>query len=141
MVCASCVLSTALPRGTIDPARTNSRISSRHSNGGVTAALSTCHEKMPRLPNHSKNLLNSPEAELTPMEMSSSRRLGIGETIPASVVNPRSLTDLVPELASRANCSDACVKATNEVRYTGTPGQCCRPRIPAECNYPSEIHP
>src|ERR1035437_10944323 len=93
-----------------DPTSSSCRISSRHSKGGVTAALSTCHEKMPRLPNHSKNLLNSPEAELTPMEMSDSRRLGIGETIPASVVNPRSLTDLVPELdrkSTRLNSSHA----------------------------------
>ena len=124
-----------------DPTSSSCRINSRHSYGGVTAAVRTRQEKIPSSPNHSKNPLNSFVAESATTDTRSVRRTGRGGFIPASAVNPRSLndSDLCP--ASRAHCSGAYVKSRHEVRYRKTPEQCCRPYNLTGHSCPSGTHP
>src|SRR5208337_4854975 len=123
-----------------DPTSSSCRISSRHSYGGVTADRKTRQEKIPSSPNHSKNPLNRPVAELATEDITAIRRRGSGGCIPATVVDPRSLISLDLCPASRAHCSDACAKSRREVRYKRTPGQCCRPYNLAGYSCPSGTH-
>ena len=89
-----------------DPTSSSCRINSRHSNGGVTAALRTCQEKMPRLPNHSKNPLNTFVAEIATADRTPVRGSGRGG-LPAAVVNPGALTAWGLSLERRTNGSNA----------------------------------
>src|SRR5580698_5961511 len=81
-----------------DPTSSSCRINSRHSYGGVTAAVRTRQEKIPSSPNHSKNPLNRPVAELATSDARSVRRTGGGGMRPATAVDSRSLNylDLYP---------------------------------------------
>src|ERR1035441_5619193 len=88
----------------LDPTSSSWRINSRHSYGGVTVALNTCQEKMPRLPNHSNKPLTSPVTEPATEGMGSDRRSGIGGLKPSTAITSRSLISLVLYQKSRAHC-------------------------------------
>jgi hypothetical protein len=47
--------------------------------------------------------------------------------MPATALDFRSITDLNPDLALRADCSYACEKAMSVARYRGIQGRCFRP--------------
>src|ERR1035441_10652805 len=101
----------------LDPTSSSWRINSRHSYGGVTAALNTCQEKMPRLPNHSNKPLISPATEPATEGNGSNRRSGIGGLKPSTAITPRSLICSVLYQESRAHCSYACDETGSGVRY------------------------
>src|SRR5271169_750522 len=133
----------------IDPISSSCRNNSRNSNGGVTAARTTCQKKMPRSPNHSKNSLTKPLEEFTVRETGKARCPGLGERMPPTAAEFTSVTglgsgldsDLDSDLALRAHCSSACDEAGSEVRCRKIPGRGFHQRIPAWCSYPSEGRP
>ena len=102
---------------------------------GVTAALRTCHEKTPRLPNHSKKTLNKRVAEPAATNTSPGRDPPKG-VLSATAVSPRWLTVLGSDLTRRAHCSGACVKSRRAVRCRGTPKQCSPRSIQGGCSCP-----
>ena len=110
------------------------RISSLPSNGGVTAALRTRQEKIPRFPSHSNRPLTSPVDESLPAIAGrgcGSGNVGMGAR---EAVSPLALTCSDLAVRNHARCSDAFVKAESGVRYRRTPGRCSRPYIPASCS-------
>src|SRR5579862_5834631 len=123
-----------------DPTSSSCRISSRHSKGGVTAALSTFHEKTPRLPNHSKKPLLSLVAEMATADMAPIRGSGC-EGSRATAVNSGELTAAGLSLERRANGSDASVKTRFGVPCKGTPRLYSCRQIQADCSCPCGVHP
>src|SRR5271166_5151101 len=128
-----------------DPISSSCRKSSPNSNGGVTAARTTCQKKMPRSPNHSKNSLINLLEEFKAENGDKARFPGLGERRSSSAVEFASVTGLNSgldsALALRAHCSSACDEEGSEARYRKIPGRCFHPRIRAWCSYPSGGHP
>jgi hypothetical protein len=69
-----------------DPTSSSWRINSRHWYGGVTAALITRQEKMPRLPNHSKTPSTKPVMVPVTEGKGALHRVGLGRLTFATAV-------------------------------------------------------
>src|ERR1700691_3432513 len=124
-----------------DPISSSCRNNSRNSNGGVTAACTTCQKNIPRSPNHSRNWLMGPLEELTVgdgTEIPGPERRG---SKPATATDCRSIMGLNPDLALRARLGGASGVVRSGVRHRGTRGRHLRPHIPEECSYPFGAHP
>jgi hypothetical protein len=68
-------------------------------------------------------------------------RPGRGESMPATALDFRSITDLNPELALCADCSYACEKAMGVAHYRGIQGRCLHLHTPASCSCLFGNHP
>src|ERR1700690_2933451 len=97
-----------------DPISSSCRNSSWNSNGGVTAAHTTCQKKVPRSPNHSKNLASTPLEEFTVRDTKTGRPW---ETTPAIAVDFWSITDRTLNLRLRVHRGDACDKFMRAVHH------------------------
>src|ERR1039457_1925121 len=102
-----------------DPTSSSCRTSSRHSNGGVTAARTTRQKKMAKFPNHSKNSPMRQVAEFTIEESDRACQLGDWGVTAAGDFRLRSLNGSDQGPANRAYCSCASGTAWNGVRYKG----------------------
>src|SRR5579863_9227791 len=124
-----------------DPISSSWRNSSRNSNGGVTAARTTCPKKMPRSPNHSRNSLMYLLEEFTAGDTDKSRCPGLAGRMPATAAEFPLVTESDSDLALRAHCSSAGDEEESEVRCRQIPGRYFHPHTPASYSYPSEMHP
>ena len=86
-----------------DPISSSCRNNSRNSNGGVTAARTTCQKNIPISPNHSRKWLIGPLVE-TVAGAGSVNGLGRRVAASAGALSVRSIMALNPDLPLRAHC-------------------------------------
>ena len=78
-----------------DPISSSCRPSSRNSKGGVTAARTTCQEKRPSSPNHSKKPLIRAFAELTAEDTGRLRTAPLRPVSPSAAIFMKSRRVLI----------------------------------------------
>src|ERR1700723_803319 len=123
-----------------DPTSSSWRISSRHSYGGVTPARKTCHAKIPKLPNHSKNPVNTPAINSNgdgPRTVSPSG----SSVFPSIAFASGALNGSARDRLRHAYRADASGRSTSGVHYRKTQGKHSVPHRPARNSCPFETRP
>jgi hypothetical protein len=124
----------------LDPTSSSRRISSRHSYGGVTAARKTCHAKISRLPNNSKNPVNTPATDLNGDGRRVVSRPG-SSVFPSIAFDPGALNGSALDRLRHAYRADAFGKSTSSIHYRKTQVKYSVPHKPTRNSCPFERHP